>query len=155
MRCHRNFLSGAKYRVYFKMVYNKFLELFTKGVRFFFSPHFFFYLILKKHILYSFRERVERWLLAQSTQIDVLYLLLFISDRFEKPFRSFIRQYTHVYFIFALPHIKILTRFGLQNKFINNNNFGKWLQCDLMRNLRILDLSITNLLTQDLLNTLT
>ena len=41
MRFHRNFLSGAKDRVYFKMVSDEFLELFTEGVRFFFSQHFF------------------------------------------------------------------------------------------------------------------
>ena len=42
------------------------------------------------------------------SQLDVFYLFLFVLGGSQKPFRSFIRQYKHVYFIFALPQIYII-----------------------------------------------
>ena len=58
MRYHRNFLRGAKDRVYSKIVFPKFLEHFTSVISFFyFTIHFL--KILSKNITHNFRGARE------------------------------------------------------------------------------------------------
>ena len=103
MRSRRHLPSGSKDRGSFKMVFDGILECFTESVNFFFIGYFFFKILL---IDISHRSRE-----AHEASVSSKYAARrTISSRLHfRPIRTAVQKlfqkYTHVYSIFAPPHI--------------------------------------------------
>ena len=72
------------------MIFDGLLALFTLGVKTFLFP-FIFKKILSKDVSHGSR-RVQDVVGGLMMQIDVLYLFLFISDRSNKPVKSYAKN---------------------------------------------------------------
>ena len=72
------------------MIFDGLLTLFTLGVKTFLFP-FILKKILSKDISHG-SMRVQEEVAGSKMQIDVLYLFLFISDRSDKPVKSYAKN---------------------------------------------------------------
>ena len=103
VRISRHLPSGSKDRGSFKMVFDGILERFTESVKFFFIGYFFFKILL---IDISHRSRE-----AHEASVGSKYVAWrTLSSRLHfRPIRTAVQKlfqkYTHVYSIFAPPHI--------------------------------------------------
>ena len=117
MRSSRHLPSGSKDRRSFKMVFDGILERFTESVNFFFIGYFFFKILLID-ISNRFREAHEASVGSKYAARRTL------SSRLHfRPIRTAVQKlfqkYTHVYSIFAPPHIQ-----QIYFPFFNRNELG-------------------------------